>query len=521
MLCTAVVRDVAARVLQNEKVARLTRIHAVMGSINSAVVRSRDHRELAREACRVAVEEGGFGIAWIGRLDPVALTVEPTSSAGVDAELMLAANAALPLGRGVAGRAFAEQRPAYSADIANEPGPGSPFRDEAIRRGYQSAAVLPLRVGGATVGFLVLYAPAANYFDSEEQGLLTRLANDISFGMEHLFNLDQLSIAHRAVEQERELLAQRVAERTAALALSNQQLLEKEQLLSESQRIAHIGGWSWTLKGPMLWTDEAYRILGVSRQAFTPTVESLLDRIHPEDRQQLQRRFQACAAGEGPGDLVIRALLPDGRVRFVSGRGELTYDAENRPIQMAGTVQDVTARRETELALVAAREAADSANRAKSAFLATMSHEIRTPMNGVIGMVEVLLAQSAAEHQADARDGPSATRPLPCCGIIDDILDFSKIEAGRLELERAPVALPDTDRKRLRHPVAGGDRQGTSRWPVHIAAGSRRGVGDATRLRQILFNLAGNAIKFSAGRGPRAVGCRCGRTSAEPSPPGT
>ena len=502
MLCTAVVRGVAARVLQEEKVARLTRIHAVMGSINSAVVRSRDHRELAREACRVAVEEGGFGIAWIGRLDPVALTVEPTSSAGVDAELMLAANAALPLGRGVAGRAFAEQRPAYSADIANEPGPGSPFRDEAIRRGYRSAAVLPLRVGGATVGFLVLYAPAANYFDSEEQGLLTRLANDISFGMEHLFNLDQLSIAHRAVEQERELLAQRVAERTAALALSNQQLLEKEQLLSESQRIAHIGGWSWTLKGPMLWTDEAYRILGVSRQAFTPTVESLLDRIHPEDRQQTQRWFQACAAGEGPDDLVIRVLLPDGRVRFVSGRGELTYDAENRPIQMAGTVQDITARRETELALVAAREAADSANRAKSAFLAAMSHEIRTPMNGVIGMVEVLSHSRLSEPQADAVRTIRASA-FALLGLIDDILDFSKIEAGRLELERSPLALPELIESVCDTllPVAIDKDVELSLFispqvPAKVWA-------DPTRLRQILFNLAGNAIKFSAGRAQR------------------
>ncbi|MGK2899429.1 MAG: response regulator [Burkholderiaceae bacterium] len=501
-LYTAVVRDVTARILQDEKVARLTRIHTVVSAINSAIVRSRDRRELAREACRVAVEEGGFGIAWIGRLDPVALTVEPTSSAGVDAELRLSANAALPLGRGVAGRAFAEQRPAYSADIANEPGPGSPFRDEAVRRGYRSAAVLPLRVDSATVGFLVLYAPAANYFDSAEQELLNRLANDISFGLEHLVNLDQLSIAHRAVEQERELLAQRVAERTAALTLTNEQLLEKGHLLSESQRIAHVGGWSWDLKGPVKWSDETYRIFGVTPDVFNPNVNYFVKRLHPEDRPAMRRWLEAGAAGASPDELVFRIVLTDGTVRFISGRGELKYDAEHRPVEMAGTIQDITARKETELALIAARELADSANRAKSVFLATMSHEIRTPMNGVIGMVEVLSHSRLSEPQADAVRTIRASA-FALLGLIDDILDFSKIEAGRLELERSPLALPELIESVCDTllPVAIDKDVELSLFispqvPAKVWA-------DPTRLRQILFNLAGNAIKFSAGRAQR------------------
>ena len=128
-------------------------------------------------------------------------------------------------------------------------------------------------------------------------------------------------------------------------------LREKEKLLSESQRIAHIGGWSWDLRGPIDWTVETYRIYGVSPETFIPTVESLVNLLHPEDRPAMQRWLTACAAGEKPGDLEFRAISPDGAVRFLSGRGSLERDAENRPVRMVGTAQDITERKRIEAAL--------------------------------------------------------------------------------------------------------------------------------------------------------------------------
>jgi signal transduction histidine kinase/DNA-binding response OmpR family regulator len=166
-------------------------------------------------------------------------------------------------------------------------------------------------------------------------------------------------------------------------------------------------------------------------------------------------------------------------------------------------VRDITGlkQRETDLAherdaAEAARVEAEAANQAKSTFLATMSHEIRTPMNGVLGMLEVLEHQGISESQraivATMRSSASAL-----LRIIDDVLDFSKIEAGRLELEEAPFSLAEL----IGNTTEAFQPQATAkglRLTAQLASGSADAlIGDPVRVRQILFNLIGNAVKFT------------------------
>jgi PAS domain S-box-containing protein len=193
-------------------------------------------------------------------------------------------------------------------------------------------------------------------------------------------------------------------------------------------------------------------------------------------------------------------------------------DADGRVIGIVVMVQDITERkrnqdalREMNLELEArvqsrtadlelARDEAEQASRAKSAFLAAMSHEIRTPMNGVIGMIDVLHRSTLTGDQLEVVD-LIRDSGFSLLGIVENILDFSKIEAGRLTLEAQPVRLADTVEKMGgmfdHRAMAGGVR-----FTVHVDPGIPDVlIGDETRLRQVLVNLTGNAIKFSSGRG--------------------
>jgi PAS domain S-box-containing protein len=183
--------------------------------------------------------------------------------------------------------------------------------------------------------------------------------------------------------------------------------------------------------------------------------------------------------------------------RWISWREGLVRSDADRPADLQCVGRDVTDRAETERALGEARDQADAANRAKSRFLAMASHEIRTPLNGIIGMSTLLLDTGLTPEQMTyARAVKTSGDAL--LSLIEELLDYSKIEAGKIDLEHRPFALttliegitellaPRAQAKQLEIAALVDERLPT------------RVVGDAARLRQVLLNLAGNAIKFTS-----------------------
>jgi diguanylate cyclase (GGDEF)-like protein len=170
-------------------------VYAVLSGINSAIVRLHDRTTLFREACRIAVEQGGFGIAWIGEVDADSMEIVPVAWTGIDDQLgaeRLSARDDAVTGQGAVGRAVRNGIPLFINDLSKIGFEGR-RRAEALRRGYHALIALPLSVERRVVAVLVLYAQERDFFTGEELTLLGELANDISFALEYIGKQDRLA----------------------------------------------------------------------------------------------------------------------------------------------------------------------------------------------------------------------------------------------------------------------------------------------------------------------------------------
>jgi diguanylate cyclase (GGDEF)-like protein/PAS domain S-box-containing protein len=191
---TAFIRDITTRKEADQKIKRLNRVYAVLSGINALIGRVRDRNELFRETTRIAVEEGGFRMAWIGVVDREAGLVKPIATAGDVRDFFETAPLEIvetkPRGHGLAGRAILDMKPVISNDVHSDP--QRLMKRELAERGINSVAVIPLIVGDEAVGVLALYATEIGAFDQDEMRLLLELAGNIAFAIDHIVKQERL-----------------------------------------------------------------------------------------------------------------------------------------------------------------------------------------------------------------------------------------------------------------------------------------------------------------------------------------
>ena len=270
-----------------------------------------------------------------------------------------------------------------------------------------------------------------------------------------------------------------------------------EQRMNLALESAKMGAWDLDVAQDAAWRTLGHdEIFGYSTLQPDWGFENFIKHVLPEDRERTEAEFKD-AFVTGQLQLECRIKRVDEAIRWVFARGRVFHDDQGTLIRMMGVITDITDRKLMEAELRQAKEAAESASRAKSSFLANMSHEIRTPMNGIIGMAQLLARTELRSHQRDYLATVEESAHI-LLRLLNDILDFSKIEAGKLELERVDFRLSECVARASQMLVLRAAEKGLEiacRVAPEIPGHLR---GDPGRLQQILVNLLGNAVKFTA-----------------------
>ncbi|MGZ5052426.1 MAG: MASE3 domain-containing protein [Methylobacter sp.] len=481
--------EIAERKRAEQALQHLNRELQAISNCNQALMRAEEELALLNDVCRIICDEAGYRMAWVANAEhDDDKTLRPVAKAGVDDGYLDAAKltwADTERGRGPAGIAVRTGKSACLQDFETDPS-GAPWRENALKRGYRSCIALPLKdQNGDTFGALIIYSEVPNIFTPDEIRLLEDLAADLAFG---------ITVFHARVELRKAEVSR--TQLAAIVEYSNDAIIGKTPF----GIITH-----WNKSAEDIYGYSAEEVIGKHINVIVPVS------LHDETQELMAKIRQGGVVVNHESRRVCRSsALIDVAITLspikdkagnITGISTISRDITEHKRnteelkRYKDRLEDEVQQRTEELVL--ARNAAEAASHAKSVFLASISHELRTPLNAILGFSELMRKdpQVPESHRQNLNIINRSGEHL--LTLINDVLEMAKIEAGRVQLENAPFDLGGVVRDVADMMQLRAEEKGlrllvdqSSHFPRYIA-------GDEARLRQVLINLIGNAVKFT------------------------
>ena len=451
-------RDITERKQAENELREVNRALRLTSLCNQEMVRATDEPALLQAICRIAVEHGGYRMAWVGFAEQnETKSVRPMAQAGFEEGYLKTVNitwADAERGCGPTGTAIRTGQPVLARNIPTDPAFG-PWRAAAIQRGYGSSIALPLLSEGRCFGALMMYAAEVDAFNPKEIELLAEMANDLAYG---------ISALHHRAERKQAEKALRAEER-------------RYQTLAE---ISPVGIFRTDAQGQTTYVNPRWcQITGLS--ATDALGEGWLRAVHPQDREQIAKGWHEAVQAPHSSTADYRFLHPDGTVAWVMGQAVPEKDDAGRVVGYVGTITDVTEKKKLESRLLRSQRL-ESMGRLASGIAHDLNN-ILAPMLMSAPVLREAIQDPDIRQLVDTIES-SAVRGA---GVIKQLLTFSRgVEGERVPVQLKSLVLDMLNIIRETFPknIIAAREAPASPWLVR---------GDATQLHQILMNLCVNA----------------------------
>jgi PAS domain S-box-containing protein len=456
------IQDFTERKRVEEVRARLARQAELRADVSSALAESGNLRSVLQGCVEALVRHLDAAFARIWTLNEEEDVLELQASAGMYTHLD-GAHSRVPVGSFKIGLIARECLPHLTNDVLGDPCVSD--REWAKREGMVAFAGYPLVVEDRLVGVVAMFA--REELTEETIDALRSVADAIAQGIER-----------KRIEEA---------------------LRRSEASLAEAQRMARLGNWEWDLRtGEIWWSDETFRICGFEPGVFTPSIERLLDVVHPEDRGLLRENVDSVLYRSEPYDIEHRIVLPSGEVRVVHRNAEIVRGERGEPLKLVGTVHDVTKRKKVEQEIREANRRLEELAVLKADFTAMVAHELDTPLAVIRGYADMLATGELEPADRDRALARIQAETDVLNALIADVRAAATVERDDFAIEPKPVPVGSLlEEAAALVKTLPGDHPLT----VGIAADGQVWA-DPYRIGQVLRKLLSNATKYSLDGAP-------------------